>query len=149
MTDDRTPPQAADYRYVLPITTRWSDNDAYGHINNVVYYSYFDSVANDFLIRVGGLDITHGDVIGLVVESRCFYHAPAAYPERLRAGMRVDRLGNSSVTYGFAVFREDADTALAHGYYTHVFVDHETRRPSPIPEHLRTALQGLATPGHG
>lgn len=147
MRDKAAPPAVADdYRYFVPVVTRWNDNDVYGHINNVVYYAYFDSVANDFLIREGGLDIAHGEVIGLVVESRCYYHAPAAYPERLRAGMRVDRLGRSSVTYGFAVFRAEETAALVHGYYVHVFVDRITRRPIPIPAALRAALARLVVP---
>ncbi len=133
-------PQASDYHYFIPITTRWTDNDVYGHVNNVTYYSYFDSVANHFLIHEGGLDIEHGEVIGLVVESHCNYHAPVAYPQRLRAGLRVDKLGNRSVTYGLAVFLEDEPEAVAHGYNVHVFVDRASREAVPIPEALRTAL---------
>lgn len=134
------------YPYVLPITTRWMDNDVYGHVNNVTYYSYFDTVANQFLIREGGLDIEHGEVIGLVVESRCFYRAPVAYPQALRGGLRVNRLGNSSVVYGLAVFGDDAPEAVAHGYNVHVFVDRATRRPVPIPSTLRAALATLVIP---
>lgn len=145
MTDPKPRPRAEDYRYFTPIVTRWMDNDIYGHLNNVVYYSYFDSTANHFLINEGGLDIEHGDVIGLVVESRCHYHAPAAYPQRLRGALRVDRLGGSSVVYGLAVFREGEDEALVHGYNVHVFVDRATRRPVPIPERLRAALATLVT----
>jgi len=99
------------------------DNDVYGHVNNAVYYSYFDSVANHYLIHEGGLDIERGEVIGLVVESHCNYHAPVAYPRRLRAGLRIDRLGARSITYGLAVFPEDESEAVAHGYNVHVFVD--------------------------
>ena len=136
-------PQAADYRYFLPITTRWMDNDVYGHVNNVTYYSYFDTVANHFLIHRGGLDIERGEAIGLVVESHCSYHAPVAYPQALRAGLRVDRLGNRAVTYGIAIFPEGDDQAAAHGHFVHVFVDRDTRRAVPIPESLRAALSDI------
>lgn len=134
------------YPYVMPITTRWMDNDVYGHVNNVTYYSYFDTVANHFLIHHGGLDIEHGDVIGLVVESRCHYRAPVAYPQALRAGLRVDKLGNRSVVYGLAVFRDDAPEAVAHGYNVHVFVDRATRRSVAIPPRLREALATVVLP---
>ena len=138
-------PVAGNYRYFLSITTRWMDNDVYGHINNVTYYSYFDTVANHFLITEGGLDIHHSPVIALVVESQCTYRAPVAYPDRLRAGLRVDKLGNRSVTYGVAIFTDtDTDTeAVAHGQFVHVFVDRQSRRAVPIPEPIRTALETL------
>ena len=127
------------YRYFLPITTRWMDNDAYGHINNVTYYSYFDTVANHFLIHEGGLDIVSSPIIGLVVESRCTYKAPLAYPDRLRAGLRVDKLGNRSVTYGIGIFKEGEEQAAAHGYFVHVFVDRQSRKAVPMPERMREA----------
>ncbi|KAF0808809.1 thioesterase Superfamily protein [Alcanivorax sp. S71-1-4] len=133
----------ADYRYFTPITTRWHDNDVYGHVNNVTYYSYFDSVANHFLIHEGGLDIHQGNVIGLVVSSGCRYHAALAYPDILAGGLRINRLGNSSVEYGLAIFRDGEDAAAAEGFFTHVFVDRATRRPVPIPDTLRKALDGL------
>lgn len=139
------PPKASDYRYFLPITTRWMDNDIYGHINNVTYYSYFDTVANHFLIHEGGLDIEQGAVIGLVVESHCNYHAPLAYPQQLRAGLRVDRLGNRAVTYGIAIFADEADEAAASGHFVHVFVDRAKRQPTSIPKRLRDALAGIET----
>lgn len=132
-----------DYGYFTPISTRWSDNDIYGHINNVVYYSYFDSVANHFLIHRGQLDIHNGDTIGLVVNSGCNYHQALAYPETLTGAMRVNRLGNSSVEYGLAIFREGEEQAAAEGYFTHVFVDRTSRRPTPIPDVLRCALAEL------
>ena len=134
---------ASSYRYFVPITTRWMDNDTYGHINNVVYYSYFDSAANLFLIREGGLDIEHAPVIALVVESRCNYHQALAYPDALRAGVRVDKLGKTSVTYGIGIFREGEDSAAAHGHFVHVFVDRQTRRPAPIPSSIRKALERI------
>lgn len=135
-----------DYRYFLPITTRWMDNDVYGHVNNVTYYSYFDTVANHFLIREGGLDIHTSPVIALVVESKCSYRAPVAYPDDLRAGLRVDKLGNRSVTYGVAVFAIGDDEPVAHGHFVHVFVDRESRKAVPIPDRIREALATLVTP---
>jgi acyl-CoA thioester hydrolase len=132
------------YRYFLPITTRWMDNDAYGHINNVTYYSYFDTVANHFLIHEGGLDIVSSPIIGLVVESRCTYKAPLAYPDRLRAGLRVDKLGNRSVTYGIGIFKEGEEQAAAHGYFVHVFVDRQSRKAVPMPERMREALARIS-----
>jgi len=143
MTDEEPIPTIDDYGYVADVTTRWTDNDVYGHVNNAVFYEYFDSVANKFLIEEGGLDIHHNDVIGLVVESGCQYHAPIEYPAALRVGLRVNRLGDRSVTYGLAVFTRDVDVAVADGYFSHVFVDRETRRPVAMPEKLRTALERL------
>lgn len=134
------------YPFVTAITTRWMDNDIYGHVNNVAYYSFFDTAANHFLIERGGLDIAAGPVIGLVVESKCSYHAPLAYPERLRAGVRVDNLGNRAVTYGIAIFSESDDRAAAHGHFVHVFVDRATRTPTPIPDTLRAALETIRRP---
>lgn len=143
MSDKTSRGTRADYRYATPITTRWHDNDIYGHVNNVTYYSYFDSVANHFLIHEGGLDIHAGGVIGLVVSSGCHYHAALAYPDTLAGALRVNRLGNSSVEYGLAIFRDGDEEAAAEGFFTHVFVDRDTRRPVPIPERLRTALAKL------
>lgn len=137
-------PVVSSYPYVTAITTRWSDNDIYGHINNVAYYSFFDTAANHYLIHEGGLDIARGDVIGLVVESHCNYHAPLAYPTRLRAGVRADKLGNRAVTYGIAIFDDRDERAAAHGTFVHVFVDRQTRTPVPIPPSLRSALERIA-----
>jgi len=136
-------PTAAAYRHFVPITTRWMDNDVYGHVNNVTYYSYFDSAANSYLISHGGLDIHAAPVIGLVVESACQYHAPVAYPTALRAGLRVDRLGQRAVTYGIAIFLPEDDQAVAHGHFVHVFVDRVTRTPVAIPAPMRAALERL------
>jgi len=136
-------PALTEYLFRTPITTRWADNDIYGHINNVAYYSYFDSAANLYLIEVGGLDIAHGPVIGLVVESHCAYHAPLSYPTPLVAGLRVDRLGNRAVTYGIGIFAEGDELAAAHGHFVHVFVDRTTRKPLAIPPALREALARL------
>jgi acyl-CoA thioester hydrolase len=137
-------PARAAYPFHAAITTRWSDNDVYGHINNVTYYSYFDSAANLYLITAGGLDIARGPVIGLVVESRCQYHAPLAYPTPLTAGVRVDKLGHRAVTYGLAIFADGDDLAAAHGSFVHVFVDRHTRTPVAIPPPVRDALARIA-----
>ena len=138
------PPTRSDYGWFTPLTTRWSDNDIYGHVNNVVYYSYFDSIANRYLIEEGGLDIHDGSNVGLVVNSSCSYHAPVAYPQSLDGALRVDRLGNSSVQYGIAIFLVGEDVACANGTFTHVFVDRASNRPVPIPERMRAALAVLA-----
>ena len=136
-------PSRDAYRWFTPITTRWSDNDIYGHVNNVIYYSYFDSVANRYLIEAGGLDIHTGDTVGLVVNSGCDYFAPVAYPQALEGALRVDRLGNSSVRYGVAVFRAGEDAACAHGHFVHVFVERATNRAVAMPGGLRGALERL------
>ncbi len=129
-----------DYRYFVPLTTRWHDNDIYGHINNVVYYSYFDTTANTFLINEGGLDINNSTVIGVVVSSNCDYFSSIAYPDQLEGGLRVGKLGNSSVTYELAIFKRDNPQAVAAGSFTHVFVTRDSQRPTPIPEGIRRAL---------
>ncbi|PMS37885.1 acyl-CoA thioester hydrolase [Trinickia symbiotica] len=131
------------YRHFLPITTRWMDNDVYGHVNNVVYYSYFDTVVNEYLIRTGVLDVEQGATIGLVVETQCNYFAPLVFPERIEAGLRVARLGTSSVRYEIGLFKEGADEAAAQGHFVHVYVDRATRRPAALPEALRAALAPL------
>ncbi len=136
-------PERGDYAVFYPITTRWSDNDIYGHVNNVVFYSWFDSAANRYLIEEGGLDIADGRVVGYVVSSGCEYHSPVSYPDPVEAGLRVDRLGNSSVQYGIAIFREGEPRAAAHGHFVHVFVERPAQRPVPIPAGLRAALQRL------
>jgi acyl-CoA thioester hydrolase len=131
------------YRHFLPITTRWMDNDVYGHVNNVVYYSYFDTVVNEYLIRTGVLDVEQGATIGLVVETQCNYFSPLVFPERVEAGLRVARLGTSSVRYEIGLFREGADEPAAQGHFVHVYVDRATRRPAALPEALRAALAPL------
>ena len=133
----------ADYRFFLTIPTRWMDNDVYGHVNNVVYYGYFDTVVNRYLIEQGVLDIHAGDVIGLVVESGCRYFAPLAFPQTVVAGLRVVRLGTSSVRYEIGLFADDSEVAAAHGHFVHVYVDRATRRPCPLPEPMRAALEPL------
>lgn len=131
------------YRYFSDITTRWMDNDIYGHVNNVVYYSYFDSVANRYLIEEGGLNIAQDSIIGFVVASSCEYKSPVAYPELLDAGLRVNRIGNSSVEYGIGIFKKGAYKASAYGTFTHVFVDRSTDSAVSIPAKIRSALEAV------
>lgn len=119
------------------------DNDAYGHVNNVVYYSWFDTVVNEFLIVNRVLDIERSPVIGLVIETQCNYFASVAFPERIEAGLRVSKLGNSSVRYEVGIFREGEETASAQGHFVHVYVDRETRKPSAIPADMRALLQSI------
>jgi acyl-CoA thioester hydrolase len=134
-----------DYRHFLPIPTRWKDNDVYGHVNNVEYYSYFDTVINTLLITRGGLDIHRGDVIGLCAESHCRFNSELAFPETVEAGLRVEHLGNSSVRYGIGLFREGRPAPAAEGWFVHVFIDRETRRPHPLPPRIRAILEPLRT----
>ena len=133
-------PRAA-YAAFRDITTRWMDNDVYGHVNNVVYYSFFDTAVNGLLIDARVLDIHAGDVIGLVVETQCNYFAPIAFPQAVTAGVRVAQLGRSSVRYEIGLFAGDAPESAAAGHFVHVYVDRETRRPVPLPEPLRAVLQ--------
>ncbi|WP_339514065.1 acyl-CoA thioesterase [Pseudomonas sp. RL_15y_Pfl2_60] len=132
-----------DYRHFQAVTTRWHDNDIYGHVNNVTYYSYFDSAVNRYLIEVGGLDIHSGEVVGFVVSSSCDYFASIAFPDQIELGLRVGKLGNSSVQYELAVFKQGEELACAAGRFVHVFVDRQSNRPVPIPDQLRSALAGL------
>ncbi|HEY0847911.1 MAG TPA: thioesterase family protein [Noviherbaspirillum sp.] len=133
----------SDFKHFHAITTRWMDNDAYGHVNNVVYYSWFDTVVNEFLIVNRVLDIERSPVIGLVIETQCNYFASVAFPERIEAGLRVSKLGNSSVRYEVGIFREGEETASAQGHFVHVYVDRETRKPSAIPADMRALLQSI------
>lgn len=128
------------------ITTRWMDNDVYGHVNNVVYYSFFDTAVNRWLIDAGALDIHAGEVIGLVVETQCHYFAPLAFPQRVDAGLRVAHLGRSSVRYEVGLFAKGEPTTAAAGHFIHVYVDRATRRPVALPPALLAALQPLAVP---
>ncbi len=132
-----------DYPHFLTITTRWMDNDLYGHVNNVVYYSFFDTVINQYLIRAGGLDIHAGPVIGLAVETMCRFHRPLTYPDLVDAGLRVGKLGNSSVRYEVGLFRAGEDVPAATGHFVHVFVDRASRRPAAMPPSIRAALARL------
>jgi acyl-CoA thioester hydrolase len=140
------PESRDDYRHASRITTRWMDNDAYGHVNNVVYYSYFDTVVNGYLIERGALDIEASPVIGLVVETACRYFAPLTYPETVTAGLRVAHVGNSSVRYEIGLFGQGSERAAAQGHFVHVYVDRATRRPVPLPQALRAALEPLRVP---
>ncbi|HRQ66229.1 MAG TPA: thioesterase family protein [Xanthomonadaceae bacterium] len=132
-----------DYRHFLPIPTRWKDNDVYGHVNNVEYYSYFDTVINTYLIREGGLDIHRGAIVGLCAESHCRFLGEMAFPETIDAGLRVEKLGNSSVRYGIGLFREGRMEPAAEGWFVHVFIDRAARRSAPIPDGIRAALARL------
>ncbi len=136
------------YRHFLAIPTRWLDNDSYGHVNNVAYYSYFDTVVNEHLIRAGGLDIGNDPVVGYVVETSCRFRKPLTFPETIDAGLRVTRLGATSVTYEIGIFRQGDHEPAATGRFVHVWVDRSTQRPAPIPPRIRAVLEPLvAEPG--
>lgn len=135
------PPTRSDFTHFEPIETRWADNDVYGHINNVAYYGYFDTAVNRRLAAAGLLDILDGETIGLVVETGCRYHAPAAFPDALEAGVKVARLGTSSVRYEIAIFRAGQTACIADGHFVHVYVDRATRRPAPLNEAWRAELE--------
>jgi acyl-CoA thioester hydrolase len=135
-----------DYRHFLSIPTRWMDNDTYGHVNNVTYYSYFDTVVNEHLVRAGGLDIHQATAIGLVVETSCRFFQPLSFPETIDAGLRVARIGNSSVNYEIALFRNGEDIAAATGRFVHVWVERSTQRPTAVPARVRAALAPLILP---
>jgi len=149
MTDRTDRPQAQGrehYAQFSEIGTRWMDNDAYGHLNNVVYYSFFDTAVNRWLIAQGALDVEHGAVIGLVVETRCNYFAPLAFPQVVEAGLRVAHVGGSSVRYEVGLFGQGQPLSAAAGHFVHVYVDRATRRPVPLPPALLAALQPLQLP---
>lgn len=149
MADASTPETRDAYPHILEIQTRWMDNDIYGHVNNVTYYSYFDTVVNRYLIDVGDLDIHDGTVVGFAVETTCRFFKPVAFPEKLAAGLRVGKLGNSSVRYEIAIFKDGEATAAAAGHFVHVFVDRRTDRPTPVPAAIRAALEKLVVAGGG
>lgn len=134
----------ADYKHFLPLQTRWADNDIYGHVNNVAYYGYFDTIVNEYLIGAGALDIHNGEVIGLVVETGCNYFAPLEFPQKLDGALRVAKIGNSSVRYELAIFKPGENAPAAEGHFVHVYVDRETRRPVTLPDGFRRALEKLA-----
>ena len=145
MSDSERPapePRTA-YRAFWTIPTRWEDNDTYGHVNNVVYYSWFDTAVNALLIDRGVLDIHHGPTIGLVIETQCNYFAPLAFPQTIEAGIRVAKLGTSSVRYEVGLFAQGQPLTAAHGHFVHVYVDRDTRRPVPLPAPLKQFLETL------
>ena len=135
------------FPHFCPITTRWMDNDAYLHVNNVAYYSFFDTAVNDYLIRGGVLDLRRSNVTGLVAHSECNYFEPIAFPEAIEVGLRVARLGGSSVTYQLGIFRKGSNKAVAQGQFVHVYVDRKTARPVSIPDPMRELLARLVMPG--
>jgi acyl-CoA thioester hydrolase len=132
-----------DYPHTHTLQTRWKDNDVYGHVNNVEFYSYFDTAINAWLISEGGLDIEGGEVIGVCAESHCEFSAAVAFPDALEVHLRVGKLGRSSVRYELAVAKGGEPDPVATGHFVHVFVDRESRRPVPIPDRLRAALERL------
>jgi len=143
----RQPERRGAFRHFTSVTTRWMDNDIYGHVNNVQYYSYFDTAVNRYLIENGVLDIHDRDgTVGYVVETGCVYFRGVAFPDTLHLGMRVARLGTSSVRYELAVFRNDEDEASAEGHFVHVYVDRSTGRAAPIPDAVRALLSGIQAP---
>ncbi|WP_417728282.1 acyl-CoA thioesterase [Roseovarius sp.] len=146
MSNRPIPLPRAAFAHFCQISTRWMDNDAYLHVNNVAYYSFFDTAVNEYLIRGGVLDIRRSTVTGLVAHSECHYFSPIAFPEAIEVGLRVARLGNSSVTYELAIFQTGADLAAAQGRFVHVYVDRETSRPVVIPEAMRALLTPLVMP---
>ena len=142
MTDAATPTRA-DFPLIRPIPTRWADNDVYGHVNNVTYYAFFDTAVNAHLIEAGVLDPATSPVIGLVVETGCRFMAPLSFPDTVEVGLRVAHLGRTSVRYAIALFRQGAGEPAAVGHFVHVYVDRQTRRPTPIPDPVRALLQPL------
>ena len=143
MSSKPQPEPRAAYRIFRDITTRWEDNDAYGHVNNVVYYSWFDSVVNAHLIEQGALDIHRSPVIGLVIETQCNYFGPIEFPQAVEGGLRVAHIGRSSVRYEVGIFVKGQATTAARGHFVHVYVDRASRRPAELPERLRSVLEAL------
>ncbi len=140
----RTATTRADYRWFLEIPTRWSDNDMYAHVNNVVYYSYFDTVVARFLLRSGAIDLATSSIIGVVVETQCRFVGPISFPDLVTAGLRVERIGSTSVRYGIGIFRGADDAASAEGHFVHVYVDRATQKqPTPLPGFFRDVLAPL------
>ena len=144
---DRQRASRDDYRHFTSLTTRWADNDAYGHLNNVVYYSLFDTAVNAALIEAGLLDVEHSPVVGLVAETGCRYFAALAFPDAVEAGLRVASIGRSSVRYEIAIFKAGATEAAAQGHFVHVYVDRQKRRPVALPAEVREFLETLMVAG--
>jgi len=144
MSDQKlAPPKRSDFVAFEEIHSRWMDNDAYGHINNVVYYSFFDTAVNRYLIERKVLDVLKSEAIGFVIETQCKYFSPIAYPDLIHVGLKVTHLGNSSVKYEVAIFKNDDDIASAAGSFVHVYVNRSTNKPTPIPQDVREILTGL------
>ena len=143
MAEHRQRLTRADFRVFRAIPTRWHDNDAFGHVNNVVYYGWFDTAVNAWLIENGFLDLAGSEIVGLVAETRCTYFESVAFPETVEAGIAVERLGNSSVTYRIGIFRQGGGQAAAQGRFTHVYVERASQKPVPIPAPLRAALAAI------
>ena len=139
----RPPPHRETFPHFLQLGTRWIDNDLYGHVNNVVYYSYFDTLIAEFLIHGAGFDPFDSAVVGMAVETGCRFHSSLRYPDRIDAGLRVGHLGHSSVRYEIGIFKAAEPIAAADGHFVHVFVDRASQRPVPIPEPLRAAMAEL------
>ncbi len=137
------PDRRTDYRHFRQVPTRWADNDVYGHVNNVVYYSWFDTLVNAWLIEAGALDIAQGEVVGLVVQTHCDYFAPLAFPQTVDGGLRVTRIGRSSVRYEIGLFAAAAELCAARGHFVHVYVERASRRPVALPAELQHCLRGL------
>ncbi len=146
MSGRRPPGELADYAWFTDIQTRWIDNDIYGHVNNVVYYSFFDTALAAYLMGDGGLDPWNAPVIGYAIENGCRFHRAVAFPDRIKAGVRVAHLGNTSVRYEIGIFKNDDATAAAEGHFVHVFVERASGRPVPIPDKIRRALAALHRP---
>jgi acyl-CoA thioester hydrolase len=144
MTDRPQPTPRSAYRHFQSLPTRWGDNDAYGHVNNVVYYAYFDSAVNRHLIDAGVLDVAASSVVGLVVDTRCSFFSSMAFPDTVHVGLKVLQLGRSSVRYEIGLFRNDAPLASAVGQFVHVYVDRASQQPVPVPDAVRAVLQPLA-----
>ncbi len=144
MSEKTAPTKRESYWHFETMPTRWGDNDSYGHVNNVVYYAFFDSAVNRHLIQRGVLDIAASEIVGLVIETRCTFFASMGFPDIVNVGLKVVHLGKSSVGYEIALFRNDADECSALGHFVHVYVDRATNRPVPIPDAVRTVLQALS-----
>lgn len=143
MTEKPTPLGREAFAHLIRLSTRWADNDVYGHVNNVVYYAFFDTAVNQHLVEHGVLDVVKSSVVGLVVETRCHYFSAVSFPDRIAVGLRVAHLGSSSVQYDIGIFRNDEPLACAQGRFVHVYVDRATNRPTRIPEPVRTVLAKL------
>jgi len=143
MTEKQKPTLRSDYKAFSQIETRWNDNDSYGHVNNIVYYSYFDTAVNRHLIQKGVLDLSNSEVIGLVIESKCTYFSPITFPDTVAVGLKVIHLGNSSVRYQIGLFCNESESASAVGEFVHVYVERSTNKPVSIPDNTRQVLKAL------